>query len=160
MREREKREEQREKDGRERWERSTRRDEREREKEETDRDEEREEREGERERECVDLNARTDLFPNTPQIVAITIFFGQSFPQNIVNFPRNNTDDQVNKTGSFWWSSVEASVCTSLNGSVKGDSLGRYIYTSFHGCSTVHNMITDLDPFSFRAFTVKPLTPL
>ncbi len=47
-----------------------------------------------------------------------------------------------------------------VNGRVKGDSLGRYIYTSFHGCSTVDNMITDLDPFSFRAFTVKPLTPL
>ncbi len=78
-----------------------------------------------------------DLFPNTPQIMGITIFFGQSFPQNIVNFPRKNTDDQVNKNGKLLMELCRSLGLYLVNGRVKGDSLGRYTYSSFHGCSTV-----------------------
>ena len=109
---------------------------------------------------CGDLNARTGSLPDYTTENGNNHIFGQSFPQNIVNFPRNNTDDQVNKNGKLLMELCRSLGLYLVNGRVRGDSLGRYTYSSFHGCSTVDYMITDLDPFSFRAFTVKPLTPL
>ena len=47
-----------------------------------------------------------------------------------------------------------------VNGRLRGDSFGRYTYSSSLGSSTVDYAITDLDPVSLRAFTVKPLTHL
>ncbi len=46
-----------------------------------------------------------------------------------------------------------------INGRLRGDSLGRYTYSSALGDSTVDYTITDLDLSSLRAFTVKPLKP-
>jgi hypothetical protein len=47
-----------------------------------------------------------------------------------------------------------------VNGRLRGDSYGRYTYSSCLGSSTVDYFITDLNPESLRAFTVRPLTPL
>ncbi len=46
-----------------------------------------------------------------------------------------------------------------VNGRLRGDSLGRYTYSSALGNSTVDYAITDLHLSSLRAFTVKPLKP-
>ncbi len=46
-----------------------------------------------------------------------------------------------------------------VNGRLRGDSLGRYTYSSALGNSTVDYTITDLHLSSLRAFTVKPLKP-
>ncbi len=109
---------------------------------------------------CGDLNARTGSLPDYTTDNGNNYIFGQSFPQNTVNFPRNNSDEQVNKNGKLLLELCRSLGLYLVNGRVRGDSLGRYTYSSFHGCSTVDYMITDLDSFSFRAFTVKPLTPL
>uniref|UniRef100_A0A8K9V0N5 Reverse transcriptase domain-containing protein n=1 Tax=Oncorhynchus mykiss TaxID=8022 RepID=A0A8K9V0N5_ONCMY len=47
-----------------------------------------------------------------------------------------------------------------VNGRLRGDSYGRYTYSSSLGSSTVDYFITDLNPESLRVFTVRPLTPL
>ncbi len=109
---------------------------------------------------CGDLNARTGSLPEYTTDNGNNYIFGQSFSKNIVNFPINNTDDQVNINREAWLISVEASVCTSSIAGWKGILMVDKSYSSCHDCSTVDYMITDLDPFSFRAFTVKPLTPL
>jgi hypothetical protein len=49
---------------------------------------------------------------------------------------------------------------SNVNGRLRGDSFGRYTYTSSLGSSTVDYFLTDLNPESLRAFTVSPLTPL
>ncbi len=45
---------------------------------------------------CGDLNARTGSLPEYTTDNGNNYIFGQSFSKNIVNFPINNTDDQVN----------------------------------------------------------------
>jgi len=106
------------------------------------------------------LNARTGSLPDYTTNNGNNYIFGQSFLQNIVNFPRYNSDAQVNKNGKHLIELCQSLGLYLINGRMRGDSLGRYTYGSFRGCSTVDYMIADLDAFSFRTFTVKPLTPL
>ncbi len=47
-----------------------------------------------------------------------------------------------------------------VNGRLRGDSYGRYTYSSPFGSSTVDYFLTDLNPNSLRAFTVSQLNPL
>src|SRR4029434_4542154 len=46
-----------------------------------------------------------------------------------------------------------------VNSRLRGDSFGRYTYSSFLGSSTADYAITYLDPFSLRAVTVRQQTP-
>lgn len=109
---------------------------------------------------CGDFNARTGSLHDYTTDNGNNYIFGQSFQQNSVHLSRNNFDTQVNKNGKLLIELCRSLGIYIINGRMRGDSLGRYTYTSFHGCSTVDYMITDLDPFSLKAFIVKPLTPL
>ena len=109
---------------------------------------------------CGDLNARTGSLPDFTADYGNKHIFGQSFPQNVVNFPRNSSDRQVNKIGKLLIELCQSLGLYLVNGRVRGDSLGRCTYSSPLGCSTVDYMLTDLDLSNFKAFTVKPLTPL
>ena len=73
--------------------------------------------------------------------------------------PRNNYDKMTNKHGKGLLQLCRALSLYIVNGRIRGDSFGRYIYSSSLGSSTVDYAITDLDPLSFRAFTVKQQTP-
>lgn len=109
---------------------------------------------------CGDLNARTGSLPDYNPEEGNKHIFGNSYPQDLVNFKRNSFDKITNKHGKSLIELCKSLGLYLLNGRVRGGSLGRYTYSSSLGCSTVEYMITDLDPFSFKALTVKPLTPL
>ena len=47
-----------------------------------------------------------------------------------------------------------------VNGRLRGDSYGRFTYSSSIGSCTVDYFITDLNQESLRSFTVSPPTPL
>ncbi|XP_048053738.1 uncharacterized protein LOC125272717 [Megalobrama amblycephala] len=109
---------------------------------------------------CGDLNARTGSLLDYATENVNNYIFGQSFQQNKIHFSRTNSVSQINKNGRLLFELCRSLGLYLVNGKVRGDSIGRYTYSSFHGCSTVDYMFTDFDLFSFRAFTVKPLTPL
>ena len=72
---------------------------------------------------------------------------------------RNNFDKTVNRNGQQL-----LQLCCTLglyiaNGRLRGDSFGLYTHSSPLGNSTVDYSITDLEPFSVRAFTVSPSHP-
>ncbi len=72
---------------------------------------------------------------------------------------RLNCDPQVNAHGRQLLQLCRGLALYIVNGRLRGDSLGRYTYSSALGNSTVDYAITDLDLSSLRAFTVKPLKP-
>ena len=110
---------------------------------------------------CGDLNARTGSLPDFTSDDGNNHILGSSFPQDLMNLHFRNTSDKIiNKNGKSLIELCKNLGLYMLNGRVRGDSFGRYTYSSSLGSSTVDYMITDLDPFTFRAFTVKPLTPL
>ncbi len=73
--------------------------------------------------------------------------------------PRQNWDLQVNAHGRQLLQLCQNLALYIVNGRLRGDSLGRYTYSSALGNSTVDYAITDLHLSSLRAFTVKPLKP-
>ncbi len=73
---------------------------------------------------------------------------------------RNNPDKTINKLGKELVEMCRASGLFILNGRIRGDSLGRFTYCSALGRSVVDYAISDMDPSSFSAFTVKTQTPL
>ncbi len=72
---------------------------------------------------------------------------------------RENCDQTVNAHGRQLLQLCRGLALYIVNGRLRGDSLGRYTYSSALGNSTVDYTITDLDLSSLRAFTVKPLKP-
>ena len=72
---------------------------------------------------------------------------------------RNNYDKITNRNGKELLQLCRSLSLYIANGRIRGDSFGRYTYSSSLGSSTVDYAITDLDPFSLRAFTVKQQTP-
>lgn len=72
---------------------------------------------------------------------------------------RQNCDETVNAHGRQLLQLCRGLALYIVNGRLRGDSLGRYTYSSALGNSTVDYTITDLDLSSLRAFTVKPLKP-
>ncbi len=78
---------------------------------------------------CGDRNARTGSLPDYTTDSGNNYIFGQSFQQNIEHFPRNNTDDHVNKNGKLLLELCRSLGLYLVNGRVKGDSLGRYTYS-------------------------------
>ena len=79
---------------------------------------------------------------------------------SMISSRRKNFDPSTNRNGKDL-----LQLCRSLglyiaNGRLRGDSLGRFTFCSPLGNSTVDYMVTNIDPFSIRSFTVKPLTPL
>ncbi len=73
--------------------------------------------------------------------------------------PRQNCDPAVNAHGRQLLQLCQNLALYIVNGRLRGDSLGRYTYSSALGNSTVDYAITDLHLSSLRAFTVKPLKP-
>ncbi len=73
--------------------------------------------------------------------------------------PRQNCDPAVNAHGRQLLQLCQNLALYIVNGRLRGDSLGRYTYSSALGSSTVDYAITDLHLSSLRAFTVKPLKP-
>ena len=109
---------------------------------------------------CGDLNARTGSLPDYSTELGNIHVFGQNFPHNTTNLPRSNSDPQVNKNGRDLLQLCQSLGLYIVNGRLRGDSLGRHTFCSPLGNSTVDYTITDMDPFSLSAFTIKPLTPL
>ena len=73
---------------------------------------------------------------------------------------RNNPDSTINKNGRELVHLCRALGLYILNGRIRGDSLGRFTYCSALGTSVVDYAVTDMDPSSFSAFTVRQQTPL
>ena len=109
---------------------------------------------------CGDLNARTGSLPDYSTELGNIHIFGQNFPHNTTNLPRSNSDPQVNKNGRDLLQLCQSLGLYIVNGRLRGDSLGRHTFCSPLGNGTVDYTITDMDPFSLSAFTIKPLTPL
>uniref|UniRef100_A0A671UAW8 ribonuclease H n=1 Tax=Sparus aurata TaxID=8175 RepID=A0A671UAW8_SPAAU len=111
---------------------------------------------------CGDLNARTGEKADTINIQGDqhsglpgeTCFPLPELP------PRHNFDKITNTSGTQLLQLCRTLGLYIVNGRLRGDSLGRYTFSSALGSSTVDYAITDLDPMSLRAFTVYPLTPL
>jgi len=108
---------------------------------------------------CGDLNSRTGDRHDFVSTEGDDFITGDNihFP---TYSPRQNYDKSTNVHGK-----EVLRLCRSLglyivNGRLRGDSLGRYTYSSALGSSSVDYAITDLNLNFLRAFTVKPLTPL
>jgi len=110
---------------------------------------------------CGDFNARTGSEPDDIDPKGDEYVFGQDPPSITGKLPpRNNLDQTVNKTGRELVQLCRDSGLYILNGRIRGDSLGRFTCCSGLGASVVDYAITDMDPSSFNAFTVKQQTPL
>ena len=108
---------------------------------------------------CGDLNARTGLHPDILNSQG-DHFIAQNTPFNTIFSHRKNFDSSTNRNGKDL-----LQLCRSLglyiaNGRLRGDPLGKFTFCSPHGNSTVDYMVTDIDTFSIKSFTVQPLTPL
>ena len=109
---------------------------------------------------CGDLNARTAEEQDT-----INSHGDKHLPgSNNLSLPiyphRNNYDKVKNKNGVQLVKLCRTLGLYIVNGRLRGDSFGRYTYSSSLGSSTVDYFLTDLNPESLRAFTVSPLTLL
>ncbi|KAL6484036.1 hypothetical protein MHYP_G00089090 [Metynnis hypsauchen] len=109
---------------------------------------------------CGDLNARAGSLPNFNTKQGNNYIFGHQNPRNTTDLPRFNSDPQVNRNGKDLLQLCQSLGLYIVNGGLRGDSLGRFTFCSPLGNRTVDYMVTDLDPFSLSAFTVKALTPL
>ncbi|KAI4885658.1 hypothetical protein NFI96_003646 [Prochilodus magdalenae] len=110
---------------------------------------------------CGDFNARTGSKLDYIDPQGNKHVFGQS---SLYLTPtlrsRNNLDRTTNKSGKELVQLCRALGLYMLNGRVRGDSFGRFTYCSALGASVVDYAITDMDPSSFNAFTVRQQTPL
>lgn len=110
---------------------------------------------------CGDLNARTGSeidFLDTQGNIHV---FGQNHMHLSPNLlQRNSLDHVINKNGKELVHLCRTLGLYMLNGRIRGDSLGRFTCCSPLGASVVDYAVTDLDPNSFRAFTVRQQTPL
>ncbi|KAL6455216.1 hypothetical protein MHYP_G00363500 [Metynnis hypsauchen] len=109
---------------------------------------------------CGDLNAHTGSLPDFNTEQGNNYIFGHQHPGNISDLPRFNSDPQVNRNGKDLLQLCQSLGLYIISGGLRGDSLGRFTFCSPLGNSTVDYMVTDLEPFSLSAFTVKALTPL
>ncbi len=110
---------------------------------------------------CGDFNARTGSEPDNIDPKGNEYIFGQNSPSLTRKLPpRNNLDRTINKNGRELVQLCRASGLYTLNGRIRGDSLGRFTCCSGLGASVVDYTITDMDPSSFSAFTVIQQTPL
>ena len=110
---------------------------------------------------CGDFNARTGSKLDYIDPQGNKHVFGQS---SLYLTPtlrsRNNLDRTTNKSGTELVQLCRALGLYMLNGRIRGDSFGRFTYCSALGASVVDYAITDMDPSSFNAFTVRQQTPL
>lgn len=109
---------------------------------------------------CGDLNARTGQEPDTLSTQGDKHLPGGGNISSPTCPPRQNYDKVTNKHGSQLLQLCRSLGLYIVNGRLRGDSYGRYTYSSSLGNSTVDYFITDLSLVSLRAFTVSPLTPL
>ena len=109
---------------------------------------------------CGDFNARTGAQPEVTSSQGDSLISQQAPTIHLHLPPRNNFDTVMNSNGRELLQLCRSLSLYMVNSRVRGDSLGRFTYCSTAGNSTVDYMITDMDPFSFTAFTVKPQTPL
>ena len=77
-----------------------------------------------------------------------------------VTTQRQSYDSVVNKNGKQTLHLCKGLGLYIVNGRTRGDSLGRYTYSSGLGSSVVDYAITDMDPEHINAFIVMPQTPL
>ena len=96
---------------------------------------------------CIDPQGNDHVFGNTPLYLTPT------------TTKRNNPDSTINKNGRELVHLCRALGLYILNGRIRGDSLGRFTYCSALGTSVVDYAVTDMDPSSFSAFTVRQQTP-
>lgn len=110
---------------------------------------------------CGDFNARTGSKLDYVDPQGNKHVFGQCSPYLTPALRiRNSLDHSVNKSGKELVHLCRALGLYMLNGRIRGDSLGRFTYCSALGASVVDYAITDMDPSSFNAFTVRQQTPL
>jgi hypothetical protein len=109
---------------------------------------------------CGDLNARTGQEPDTLSTQGDKNLLGSySIPSQICS-PRHNYDKTTNKKRSQLLQLCCMLDLYIVHGRLRGDSYGRYTYSSSLGSSTVDYFIIDLNPESLRVFIVSPLTSL
>ncbi len=107
---------------------------------------------------CRDMNARTGLQDFTDTQGSKYINGWLSCINYFSHLHRNNHDHSVNKIGKDLLHLCWSLGLYAVNGRIRGDTLGRYTFCSPLGNSTVDCMITDFDPSSLRAFTVRELS--
>lgn len=110
---------------------------------------------------CGDFNARTGTLSDFMNSQGNSHIFGQSHLYHThMTTNRNSHDSVVNKNGRQLLNLCQGLGLYIMNGRIRGDSLGRFTYSSALGNSVVDYAITDLDPSFINAFTVRPQTPL
>ncbi|KAL2076716.1 hypothetical protein ACEWY4_027687 [Coilia grayii] len=100
------------------------------------------------ENEIIDMNDKDNAFTILPNL------------ENPTKKSRHNPDPVTNKNGKELVHLCRGLGLYFLNGRMKGDSLGRFTYCSPLGSSVVDYAITDMNPTSINAFTVRPQLPL
>ena len=109
---------------------------------------------------CGDLNARTGREQDTLNTQGNKHLPGGENISSPPCPPRHNHDKVTNKHGTQLIQLCRSLGLYIVNGRLRGDSFGRYTYSSPLGNSTVDYFITDLNLAAIRAFTVSPQTPL
>ena len=108
-----------------------------------------------------DLNARTGIEPDVLDPKGNDHVFGRTPLFTTPTLPhRNNLDSAMNQSGREVVHLCRASGLYIVNGRFRGDSLGRFTYSSALGSSVVDYAITDMDPSTISAFTVRQQSPL
>lgn len=110
---------------------------------------------------CGDLNARTGCEPDSIDPQGSSHVFGQTplyVTPTIIN--QNDLDCEINKSGREVMHLCQALGLYIVNERLRGDSLGRFTYSSALGSSVVDYAITDIDPCTISAFTVRQQSPL
>ena len=108
-----------------------------------------------------DLNGRTGTEPDIIDPQGNNHVFGQSplFTTPTITH-RKNLDSVINQSGKEVVHLCRALGLYIVNGRFRGDSLGRFTYSSALGSSVVDYAITDMDPSTISAFTVRQQSPL
>lgn len=110
---------------------------------------------------CGDLNARTGCEPDSIDPQGNNHVFGQTtlyVTPTIIN--QNDLDCEINKSGREVVHLCRALGLYIVNSRLRGDSLERFTYSSALGSSVVDYAITDIDPCTISAFTVRQQSPL